>query len=170
MKSNGSTFDVVEAVTLPNGADATTLTTWDSATLLPIHYTLHQGSDVLDARISPTSIQFTSVPVAYTPLGGTKYMLPYEGLNAFRMMLPFVIAAHPGASFTVAYFTGFAAERAGRGSAAPQTGGPPGDTVAMVALGSERIAAWYNPHTDVLDRENVMPSDARMQLVRYRPH
>lgn len=64
--------------------------------MLPLHYELRQGTVHLVAPVTPTSVKFTGAPLSYTELDGTKFMLVYEGLNAFRMMLPFVVEAHPG--------------------------------------------------------------------------
>ena len=169
VKTNGATFDVTESVKLPNGQTATTSTTWDKATLLPLHYDLRQGTVHLAAPITPTSVKFTGARLSYAQIAGTKFMLVYEGLNAFRMMLPFVAEAHPGESFTVAHINGNTTERGGASNATPPAHGPVGDTTMMLTLGDEQIAVWYNARTAVVDREVGMPGDSRMQLVRYTP-
>jgi hypothetical protein len=169
VKTNGSTFDISESAKLPNGSAATTRTTWDAATLLPLHYEVHQDTVNLVATISPTSITFTGAPLSYTAMDGTKYMLVSEGLNAFRMMLPFVMAAHPGESFTVAQINGNKTVQGGSSTATPPPRGPAGDAVTMIAIGDEHIAVWYNPRLHIVDREVATPGDYPMQLVQYKP-
>lgn len=167
VKSDGATFDVSESVKLPNGTVATTLTTWDSATLLPLHYTLHQGAVNIDAPILPSAIKFNGAPLSYAPIAGTKFMVVSDGLNGFRMMIPFVVAAHPGESFTVAQINGNRTVQ-GEGSAAtPPPNGPAGETVTMYTIENDRMAAWSNPQTHVPDRMLEMPTNSRMWLVKY---
>jgi len=178
--SNGSTFTVSETAKLPNGAVATTMTTWSSATLLPLSYKLQQGTIVVHGTITATSIDFTGTngskdlsPLSYTLLPGTKYMLVYGGLNAFRMMLPYVIAAHPNESATVGHINGVQREVAEAGSAAPLPGGPAGDAVSVIALDSslrkEQLTVYRNMETGAIDEERVSPGDVRMTLVHYVP-
>ena len=174
VKSSAATFDVSENVKLPNGAVATTTTTYDSATLLPLRYSLRQGAAAVHGVVTPTSVKFTGTNgreamklPSYTLMPGTKYMLVYDGLNAFRMILPYVLAAHPGQSMTVGHINGVQTERAAPSTASPQRGGPQGDTVSVVSLDNERLTVWRNPKTGVIDEERVSPGDARMTLVHY---
>jgi hypothetical protein len=176
VKSDGPTFNVMETAKLPNGAIATTTTAWSSATLLPLNYELQQGKVSVHGTITPVSVKFTGTngtvsmpPLSYALMPGTSYMLVYEGLNAFRMMLPYVIAAHPGISVTVGHINGVQTERASASTALPQQGGPPGDLVSVVTLDKEQITAWRNPKTGVIDEERVSPGDARMTLLHYSP-
>jgi hypothetical protein len=176
VKSNGATFDVSETAKLPNGMIATTTTTWNRATLLPVSYELRQGNVGVHGAISRASVKFSMnqgskrlKPLSYTLMPGTKYMLVYEGLNAFRMMLPYVLAAHPHESATVGHINGVQRERAMASSASPQRGGPSGDAVSVVALDKEQITVWRNPQSGVIDEERVSPGVSPMKLLRYRP-
>jgi hypothetical protein len=83
----------------------------------------------------------------------TGYMLVYEGLNGFRMMLPYVIAA----------------ERAQASTMPPQRGGPSKDRVSVITLDDEQMTAWRNPKTGIVDEERVSPGIISMRLVRYTP-
>lgn len=173
---HGPTFVVAETAKLPNGAVATTATTWSSATLLPLRYDLHQGTISVQGTIAPGSVEFTATngtktltPLSYTLMPGTKFMLVYEGLNAFRMMLPYVIWAHPGEALTVAHINGVQREQAEASAAAPLTGGPSGDRVSVIALGDEQLTAWRNPTTGAIDEENVSPGNTPMVLLHYGP-
>lgn len=180
VRSGGSTFDVSETAKLPNGATATTTTTWSSATLLPLNYELHQGTVYIRGAVAPASVKFSGTngsvalrPLSYTLVLGTRYMLVYEGLNAFRMMLPYVIAAHPGESATVGHINGVQRERAWASTALPLRGGPSGDVVSVVTLDSslreERLTVWRNPKSGVIDEERVSPGNAGMTLLNYVP-
>jgi len=176
--SHGPTFDVSETAKLPNGAVATTMTTWSCATLLPLNFELGQGAIHVHGAITPASVTFTGTngsahlhPLSYTLLPGTKYMLVYGGRNAFRMMLPYVIAAHAKESATVGHINGVQRELAEASSAAPSQGGPSGDRVSVIVLDStlrkEQLTVWRNPQTGVIDGERVSPDDARMTLLNY---
>jgi hypothetical protein len=173
VKSNGATFDVRESVKLPNGQAATTDTTWDSAKLLPLNYTVQQGTIDLSAVITPSSAVFTghplTKPLTFTALPGTNYMLVYEGLNAFRLMVPFVIAAHPGQSFTIAHINGNVTDKGQSITATAPQGGKPGDTVLAVTLGDERIFIWQNPTTGIADEFRPSPGEGTVKLVQYTP-
>jgi hypothetical protein len=176
VKSNGPTFDVSESAKLPNGAIATTTTTWSSATLLPLKYELRQGKIFVHGVITSASVKFTGTngsirlkPLSYSLMPGTSYMLVYEGLNAFRMMLPYVITAHPGKSMTVGHINGIQTERAQASSASPQQGGPSGDAVSVIALDKEQLTIWLNRKDGAIDEERVAPGNARMTLLRYSP-
>ncbi|HLI97139.1 MAG TPA: hypothetical protein VKT72_13805 [Candidatus Baltobacteraceae bacterium] len=176
VKSHGPTFDVSETAKLPNGATATTTTTWSSASLLPLNYSLRQGSVNIHGAITSSSVKFTInqgsahlKPLSYTLMPGTKYMLVYEGLNAFRMMLPYVIAAHPKESATVGHINGVQRERAQASTASPQHGGPSGDAVSVLTLDKERITVWRNPKSGVIDEERVSPGNFPMTLQHYSP-
>jgi hypothetical protein len=143
---------------------------------LPLNYELNQGNVYVRGAITSVSVKFTGTngsaslpPLSYTLVPGTSYMLVYEGLNAFRMMLPYVIAAHPDESATVGHVNGNQTERAEASTASPQQGGPAGDVVSLVTLDDEQVTAWGNPKTGVIDEERVSPGDARMTLLHYSP-
>jgi hypothetical protein len=176
VKSNGATFDVSEKVKLPNGDVATTTTTYNSTSLLPLQYELHQGAVYLHGAIAPASVKFTGTsgsksmkPFSYRLIPGTKYMLVYDGLNGFRMMLPYIIAAHPGESMTVGHVDGIQTERTQASTSPPQHGGPAGDVVSVVGLKDEQFTVWRNPKIGVIDEERVSPGDAAQKLVHYSP-
>jgi hypothetical protein len=176
VRGNGTTFDVSERVTLPNGAVATTVTTYDSTTLLPLRYELQQGAIHVHGAVAPASVKFTLTngaktlkPLSYALLPDTKHMLVYDGLNAFRMILPYIIAAHPGESMTVGYVDAVHTERAYASTASPQRGGPSGDVVSAVNLDKEQLIVWRNPKTGAIDLERVAWGDAEMTLVGYSP-
>ncbi len=171
IKSNGATFDVSETCKLPNGQVATTATTWNSATLLPLRYEVRQGAVDLHATITGTTVTFDKALPTYTALAGTNYILVSEGLNALRMLLPYIVAAHPGESFTIAQIDGGGATRQAEPStASPLPGGPSGDAVSVIAIESgpaEHITVWRNPTTGVVDEEQVSPGDVKMTLLHY---
>lgn len=57
ISGNGSIFNVSETTKLPNGAIATTRSTWSTATLLPRSFELHQGKVTLRAQITPAALK-----------------------------------------------------------------------------------------------------------------
>jgi len=177
VKSNGPTFAVFEKTKLPNGAVAMTTCTWSSADLLPISFEVRQGKTALRARISPTTLSFTSIPISFSRIRGTSYILPSVGLITTSMMLPYLVTAHPGESITIAEIQNKQTVLAQPSSASPSQAGPTGDVPCSItkdkehgnAADPEQIVAWRNPKTGVIDEEHVSPGDARIVLVKFTP-
>lgn len=168
------TFVVSESATLPGGRRALVRTTYDVRTLLPQHYELHQQADGsntdLTASVTTRAITFSGAPLSYQALPDTAYMIIGEGLNAYRVMLPFVSLANGNAPFTFVALNGNTTV-AGKPIAATESrpaGVPSRDVAAAFSVGADVLTAWYDPKTFIPDEIDAF-SGTTVKLVKYAP-
>lgn len=178
VNGSGPTFDISETTKLPNGAIATTRSTWSSATLLPLSFEVHQGKVALHAQITPAAVRFIGIRVSFGRIEGTSYILPSVGLIANSMMLPYVVTVHPGESFTLAEIQNNQTVLIRPHSASsPSSAGPAGDAAITVTKDKEHgdtsdqeeIVAWLNLKTGIMDGGRATPDDARITLLSFTP-
>jgi hypothetical protein len=65
------------------------------------------------------------------------------------------------------HINGNQTERGEPSTSSPPPGGKAGDTVSVISLGEEQLAAWLNPKTGIIDEERATPGDARVTLLQY---
>ena len=175
---SGLTFAISETVKLPNGAIATTRSTWSNATLLPLSFEVRQGKVDLRARITPAAVTFIDMPGTMARIQGTSYILPSVGLIASSMMIPYVVTAHPGESFTLAEIQNNQTVLVRPDDVSPASGGPQGDVAITVTkdrkhgddTDRENIVAWLNRETGVMDEGRVSPGRATIRLLGFTPN
>lgn len=176
IKGSGSTFDISETTMLPNGAVATTSSTWSSVTLLPQSFEVHQGKVTLRAAITPSVMKFIGMPLSFARIQGTSYIVPSVGLIANSLMLPYVVSAHPGEALTLAEIQNNQTVSIRPGGASSAIG-PAGDMAINVTKDKkhgdlsdeEQIVVWLNPKTGVMDGGSASPGDARIVLLNFTP-
>lgn len=177
VKGSGSIFDISETTKLPNGAVATTKSTWSSATLLPMRFEVHQGKVTLRANVTPAAVTFIGRPISFGRIQGTGYVLPSVGLIANSMMLPYVVTAHPHESLTLAEIQNNQTVLI-QPATAPPSGGPAGDvTIGVIkdkehgnSADQEQIVTWLNRKTGIMDGGRALPGDARITLLSFKPN
>lgn len=174
---SGPTFDVSETTKLPNGAIATTTTTWSSTSLLPLTFEVHQGKIALRAQVSASAVRFIHPRVSVRRIQGTRYILPSVGLIANDLMLGYLAIAHPGESFTLAEIQNNQTVRIRPRSASSLPSGPAGDLAIAVTKQKihgntkdlEQIVEWLNRKTGVIDGGRALPGSGTITLLRFTP-
>lgn len=177
VQGNGPTFDISETTKLPNGAMATTSSTWSSATILPTRFEVHQGKTALRAQITTAAVTFAKEHISFARISGTSYILPSVGLVANSLMLPYVVSAHPGKSLTLAEIQNSQTVLIRPSTASPAPTGPAGDAAIVVtkdeehgnSADQEQIVTWLNPKTGVMDGGRATPDDATIKLLSFTP-
>ncbi|MDP9111374.1 MAG: hypothetical protein M3M96_07060 [Candidatus Eremiobacteraeota bacterium] len=173
----GPIFVVSEETKLPNGAIATTRSTWSSATLLPLTFDLHQGRIRLRARLTPAKLTFIGKRVSFARLPGTTAILPSVGLISTDLMFAYFVNAHPGESLTIAEIQNRQSVLVRPSSASPASIARDGHTAIAItkqerygdAGEQEQIVAWLNRQNSVIDEEIANPGDARIKLLHFTP-
>jgi hypothetical protein len=174
---SGSTFGISETTKLPNGAIATTSSTWSCDTLLPRTVEVHQGKVTLRARITPAALTLDGTRVSFPRIPGTSYVLPSVGLLATIMIYPYVVSAHPGESFTQAEIQNNQTVVIRPDSAPSPAAGLAGDTaIALIkneeygkGADQERIVTWLSDKTGVMDAAQADPGGAKITLLTFKP-
>lgn len=170
----GRTFTVTEAAKLSDTKEAVVKTTYSSATLLPVTYELHQkaaGSNTdITATINASSMKFEGVPLSFDALPGTKYIVFGEGLNAYRVMMPWTLLANADGRFTFAAF-GYPPRL---GSVVPATATRPGtvaltDNAVAFEIAKDTLTAWYDPKTGITDEVDATDGRSSTRLIKYDP-
>lgn len=159
IQSAGAVLNVGEQASLPGSTSVLVRESYDTTTLLPTHYEVHQRSASRNAdlmgTITPSSITFSGTPLSYKALDGTKFVLVGEGLGAYRLMMPFTLRAND-APFTFAALNGnqtLQGHSVKVTEARPQ-GARSNDESFAVQIGTDTLTYWYDPHTlipDVID-------------------
>jgi len=175
--ARGSTLGISETTTLPNGAIATTRSTWSRDTLLPLSFELHQGKMVLRAHITRTALTLDGMRVSFPRIPGSSYVLPSVGLIATTFIYPYVVSAHPGKAFTLAEIQNNQTVLVRPDSASPTATGPAGDVAVAVTKNEEygkgadqeRIVTWLNGKTGVMDSAQADPDGAKITLISFTP-
>lgn len=174
VESTSTLVNTSERTDLPGGSSVVVRVSYDTATLLPTHYELHQHSGLVNtdlaASVTPTGAAFQGVPLAFKALDGTKFMLVGEGLGAYRLMMPFV-ARENDAPFTFAALNGnqtLSAKPVAVTQARPHNAGVQ-DASYAVQVGTDTLTSWYDPHTLVPD-EIDSTEGVTMHLTAYSEH
>lgn len=168
----GSTFSMSEKAKLPNGAIATTQSTWFGATLLPVTFDVYQGKTTLHARISPTKLTLVGRGSSFARISGSTRILPSVGLISTDIMFAYVVNAYPRESLTLA-------EIQNNQSVLVRRDGPRAQRHGYTAIvmikqekhgsvqGQEHIVAWLNHRSALIEEIRANPGDARITLDRF---
>lgn len=168
----GDSFTVTESAKISQNREAVVKTTYSATTLLPVAYELHQkamGTNTdLSAKIDASSMKFDGMPLSFAALPGTKYLLFGEGMNAYRMMIPWTVAANANQAFTFASING---NTTSTGKVVPATAArpasvPAGDTASAFVIGENDFTAWYDPKTGMTDEVDESAGRST-RLVKY---
>ena len=175
VKGSGSTFSISEKTKLPNGAVATTQSTWSSATLLPLTFDVYQGKTTVHARLTATKVTFIDMPDSFARITGTACILPSVGLISTDLMFAYFLNAHPGESLTLAEIQNNQTVLVRRSSASPAAVRR-GDNAAIditkqgkhgEARDQEHVVAWLSRRSSIIDEVRATPGDARISLLHY---
>jgi hypothetical protein len=177
IEGGGPTFSISETTKLPNGAVASTRSTWSRDTLMPRTFEVRQGKVVLLAQITCASLNLTHMRVSFPRTQGTSCVLPSVGLIATTLMYPYIVTAHPGMSFTLAEIQNNQTVLVRPDEAASPTAGPAGDVAISVIkdeeygnnADQERIVMWLNNKTGVMDEAQASPDGAKITLLSFTP-
>jgi len=177
VNTSGSTFSITETTKLPNGALATTSSTWSRDTLLPLAFELRQGKVVLRAHITRAALTLDGTRVSFPRIPGTSYVLPSVGLIATTLIYPYVVSAHPGEPFTLAEIQNNQTVLVRPDNASRAATGPAGDVAVAVTKNEEygkgadqeRIVTWLNDKTGVMDLAQAAPDGANITLISFKP-
>ena len=180
VKGRGATFTVSETTKLPNGASATTDSTWSNATLSPLSFDLYQGKLALHARFTPEKLIFTGMPASlfrtlglppsFARLRGTSSVLPSVGLISTDLMFAYFLHAHPRESLTLAEIQNDQTVLVRPSSSVPSAR----SGYAAIAItkqekhgqagDQERIVAWLNLRDGIIGDATAHPGDYRITL------
>jgi hypothetical protein len=171
----GPTFNISETTTLPNGAIASTKSTWSGDTLMPESFEVRQGKILLRARITPTALKLDGMRVSFPRIPSTSYVLPSVGLIATTLIYPYVVSAHPGESFTVAEIQNNQTVIVRPDSVSPSAACATDDVPIAVVKNEEygkspdheRIVTCLNSKTGVMDAAYAAPREASMTLLSF---
>ncbi len=174
---SGSTFGISETTKLPNGAIATTSSSWSRDTLLPTTFEVHQGKITLRAHITRATMTLDGMRVSFPRIPGTSYVLPSVGLIATIMIYPYVVSAHPGESFTQAEIQNNQTVAIRPDIAPSPAAGLAGDSAIYLikneeygkGADQERIVTWLSGKTGVMDAAQADPSGAKITLLSFKP-
>jgi hypothetical protein len=179
VSDDGLNFDISETTKLPNGAMATTRSTWSSTTLLPQSFEVRQGKIHLVARITPEALTFPGKRVSFPRIAGTDYVLPSVGLITTTLSYPYVVSAHPGESFTVAEIQNgqTVIVRPDNTSPPPSSPSTIADNAITVIKDEEhgnspdkaRLVIWLNAKTGIMDSVQEVPHGAKITLLSFTP-
>lgn len=175
VKGDRASFSISETTKLPNGAIATTQSTWSSTTLNPLTFDVFQGNTTIHARLTPAKVTLKGLPDSFARIPGTACILPSVGLISTDLMFAYFENAHPGESITLAEIQNNQTVLARRNASSALTRA--GDTVTIDIIKQQRhgntrdqehIVAKLNRRSGIIGEARATPGDARIKLLHYK--